>query len=416
MRYILLLLLLQGILPPQSKAGTPPDTLRGFVMDKGVKSVIIPIKIIHNLILVPIRINNSIPVDFILDTGVSATILTEPVWADILGLRYTDKINLRGLGGGEPLQADVAHNVRCSLPNLSNNETKLVVLPPGALSFSEMFGQSVYGIIGYDLFRAFTIEINYAGKYLVIYRPDAYKVRPKMTAIPLAIFKGKPYIAAQISSDSTSKQTLNLLIDTGSSQALSLLQTGKQDSIIAAPTKKVSAYLGKGLNGDINGYIARLEQLQIAQFSFDKPIACFPDSMATSLQIGNVPWQGSIGGDLLQRFKCVFDYKNKKLYLKKNSRYNKLFMYNISGIEINTMGMGKHDRFVINHIRAGSISEQMGVQVGDELLAINGNALQNLSIDAVYDWLQQKSGSQLNLKIRRNDAILRYQLPLQDEL
>lgn len=388
------------------------DTLKqGFFMDENVNSVIIPVKIINNLVLLPIRINNSLPLDFILDTGVSNTILTEPAWGSILGLHYTDKLNLRGLGSGLLIQADVASNVQFSLPQIKAYKMNLVVLPHDVLSFSGMFGQSVFGIIGYDLFRNFVIEINYSEKYIRLSRPNTYKTRPKMTAIPLNIYKGKPHIDATIFDTDNKPQKVKLLLDTGASQALSLISSA---DISVAP-KHIVSYIGKGLSGDIMGAIAYINALQIAHFQLDKPIVCYPDSVAMSLQIGSVPWQGSIGSDLLQRFKVVIDYQHNKLYLKKNNRYKQAFSYNISGIDLLAVGE-QHKHFVVDYVRKGSCADKAGICANDEILAINGNILQNLSMNEVLSLLNKKPNSQLKLRIKRNETILHYKLHLQNEL
>lgn len=388
------------------------DTLvTGFVMQKGVQSVTIPVKIAHNLVLVPLRINHSLPIDFILDTGVNSTLLTEPALGAMLGLQYAGKVGLRGLGGGTPIEADVARKVHFSLPNIEGQNMNLVVLPPDVLSFSEMFGQPVYGIIGYDLFKAFAIEINYNEQYIRLHRSETYQPAKKATAIPLFINKGKVHITTQITDNNGKLYPANLLIDTGASQAVSLF-----GSEIPLPYRTINTYIGKGLNGDVMGQLGRVASVQIDKFVLTMPIVCYPDSMAMSLQASTVPWQGSIGGELMRRFNLVFDYTRQKLYLKKSRNYTTAFSYNLSGLEVLTMGAGMFDRFVISHIRIGSAAEAAGIMAGDELIAINGTLLQPHSISEVYGMLNRRAGTTLRLKIRRGTNILRYKWVLLNEL
>lgn len=389
-----------------------PDSIGGvFTMREGITSVTIQAKIIHNIVLVPVRINGSFALDFILDTGVSSTLLTEPAFASMLGLRYSGKVGLRGLGGGEPIKADIAQNVHLSLPDITAPRLNLVVLPPNVLSFSEMFGQPVYGIIGYDLFKSMVVEIDYISQKVHLYRPDVYRVRKKSVAVPLHIEKGKAHIAAQLADITGKHYAVNLLIDTGASQAISLFGTD-----IPLPPRHIETYIGKGLNGDVLGRLGKIGGLTIEAFELPTMAACYPDSAALSLRTSSVPWQGSIGGELLRRFKVVFDYPRQRLYLQKGRDYNKPYEYHLSGIEIQTLGVGNFDRFVVSHVQGSSTAEQSGIKVGDELLSINGTTLKMLTIEEVFGLLNRKTGATLRLKIRRDNDLFRFSWQLIDPL
>ena len=95
-----------------------PLEIAGFRLNNNAKSVRIPIEIQHNVILIPVRINNSFEMRFILDTGVKTSILTEPVMAHFLALDSMAKIKVKGLGDGDPIEADLARNVRMTLPGI----------------------------------------------------------------------------------------------------------------------------------------------------------------------------------------------------------------------------------------------------------------------------------------------------------
>jgi hypothetical protein len=73
----------------------------GFSLSDGKKRVQIPIEIHNNLIVIPVVLNDALPLKFILDTGVRTTILTQKTFTDILNLVYTRKYTIAGPGGGE---------------------------------------------------------------------------------------------------------------------------------------------------------------------------------------------------------------------------------------------------------------------------------------------------------------------------
>lgn len=69
----------------------------GFVFDKGVEKVTVPIVLINNLVFVPIKVNG-IELNFLLDTGVEETILFSLEDNPGVSFYNSEKISLRGLG------------------------------------------------------------------------------------------------------------------------------------------------------------------------------------------------------------------------------------------------------------------------------------------------------------------------------
>ena len=76
----------------------------GF-MDPNQNKVSFKFKFINNLIIVPVIINDSDTLHFILDTGLSTSIMTEISMGDSLSLNYTRQVKLNGLGRGDPVDA-----------------------------------------------------------------------------------------------------------------------------------------------------------------------------------------------------------------------------------------------------------------------------------------------------------------------
>jgi len=68
-------------------------------MPKGLNKVIIPFEIYNNLIIIDVLLNKSLPLKFVLDTGVRTTVLTEKSLTDVLNLKYNRKKTIPGAGG-----------------------------------------------------------------------------------------------------------------------------------------------------------------------------------------------------------------------------------------------------------------------------------------------------------------------------
>src|SRR6187455_1166384 len=88
----------------------------GFALAHGKKRVQIPIEVYNNLVVVPVVLNDALPLKFILDTGVRTSILTQKTFSDILNLQYSRKYTISGPGGINLVDAYVTNNVSLELP------------------------------------------------------------------------------------------------------------------------------------------------------------------------------------------------------------------------------------------------------------------------------------------------------------
>lgn len=404
--YFFILLLLAIPLSVQSQLSSRP----GFSLPEHTSSIRIPVEIQHNVIIIPIRINGSFEMDFILDTGVRSTILTEPFLTQFLRLDSVSQVRVRGLGEGEDIYAVLAKDLRIDLPGVRGQHMNLLVLPEDVISYSGMFGRPVYGIIGHDVFSQFVVEINYSRKYIQLYDPTKFKPRKKAEAVPIKIRNGKPYIEASITDFRGETIDGQWLLDTGSSNALSLY-----DSSLPIPDPSIPAFLGKGLSGNVYGRLARAPEFQMGSFNFPDVITGYPDSNSLNIQITDTLWYGNIGSEVLSRFQVTFDYFRGYVYLKKTAGFKQSFEYNVSGIEIVSEG-DFFNVFKIAYVRPGSPADEADVRPGDEILMLNGLDVTNMDISTVYATILKKNGRQMVMKIRRGEETLKKKFALIPEI
>ncbi|MGB0840364.1 MAG: aspartyl protease family protein [Chitinophagales bacterium] len=411
--YLSAIMLCPNLLAEQSVTEGNSDQAKypGFRITNGADFVHIPIETHNNLILLPIQINNTVSVNFILDTGVKTTILTEPLIADMLTLKRRGYIKIRGLGEGEPILADIARDVKLNLSNSFVGEhLNMVVLPQNMVSFSEVFGRPVYGLIGYEVFKDYVVEISYSNKYIRLHKTKKYKPRGGYEEYPIMIDKAKPYIETQVIYEDGRNFSKKLLLDTGASQAISIFEAG-----VELPKPNLSTYLGKGITGEIHGHIARVERIQLGKFAFDNVIVGYPEATSLQLALNTHTWNGNLGAEILKRFTVIFDYSRERLYLRKNWNYKRPFYYNVSGLEFLATG-NKYDRVKICYIRPDSPADVAGLKVGDLLYSLNGLSLGDLSLDRAYEIFQRKVGSPVTFRVERNGEIIRFRLRLEEEL
>lgn len=387
----------------------------GFALANGKKRVQIPIEIHNNLVVVPVVLNQALPLKFILDTGVRTTILTQKTFSDILNLQYARKYTISGPGGEKLVDAYVTNNVSLDLPGVNGRGHAMLVLAEDYLELRNYLGTDVHGILGYELFSRFIIEIDYQKKILTLMTPDRFHKRNKFQIIPIVIEDTKPYLVAPLILQNGTTIDAKLLMDSGASHGLMLETTS--DPRITVPEQTVSSLLGRGLGGEIHGKVGRIKSLTLGTNTLENVIVNFPDpnSYTDSIKMGNIFRNGAIGGEVMSRFTIVFNFPKERVYLKKNNSFKNHFYYNLSGITIKAKGSALNI-FEVTEVRDQSASQRGGILPGDEILSVNGIAVKNLDLNTVNGFFNSKPGRKVKLEISRQGEKLKKEFHLHDQI
>lgn len=377
------------------------------------KSVSFPFKFINNLIILPVIINNSDTLNFILDSGISTTMITELEEVDSLELNFAREIQLQGLGVGEPLKGLHSYGNEIKIKGITGQNQDIYVIADNVFQLSSKMGYPINGILGYSVFSNFIVTINYDSKLISFYKPDNFKYTKrysKYTSLPLILNNTKPYINLTIKDNSGNIFSVKLLVDTGASHAVWLDKNSLPDMKIPEGSKQT--YLGSGLNGDVYGYQGRLHTLDINGNILNDVIASFPDSSSISKSIGLNIRNGSIGSEILKRFNLIIDYPNQKISLKPNSNYKNDFSQNLSGMEI-IAPYPKLKIFVVEGIRKDSPADRAGLTKGDVIQEINGSKTKDIEMSDIYEILQNQPGRKINISYMRDGELISTSLRLE---
>ena len=388
----------------------------GFSLPPEVDRVEIPIEIRNNLAVVPVVLNNTLPLKFIVDTGVRTAILTEKIYSDILNLSYSRKYTISGAGGQKLVDAYLTNNVTFDMPGVHGQGHSMLVLDQDYLELKNSMGTEVHGILGYELFSRFVITVNYETKVLILERPDKFKPRKSFQVLPITVEDTKPFIRVPLAMSDSASLVAKLLVDSGASHGIFL--EIDSDSVVQVPKKNIDAVLGRGLGGMIIGKIGRIKQLSLGSYQLQNLIANFPIDYIPrdSTQENNRKHRnGSIGGDLLSRFTVVFDFPHEKLYLKRNSSFKKKFYYNLSGLTVRAKGSRLRD-YEISDVRKNTAAEKCDLQVGDRLLVLNGIDLSELELNNVNALFNRKPGKKIKLLIMRKGEKLKREFVLESQI
>lgn len=398
-----------------------------------------------NLIIIPIEING-VELSFVLDTGVSKPILFNLTANDSLDLKNTKTFYLHGLGADGKIEAIKSSYNRFKIGDAIGSNQDLYVVFDADINFTPRLGIVVHGIIGYDIFKDFVVEINYSSKYIRLHKPESF--RPKTSkqwqSIPIEVHKNKPYLDAEIILGTDSKE-VKLLMDTGSSDALWLFED-KIKGIIPSDSLFFRDYLGKGLSGSVYGKRSKIKSFQLSDYNLQNVNVAFPDSLSIDLERIHKNRNGSVGGDILKRYNMYIDYYNERLYLKKNGHFNEPFTYNNSGIVLehngtvfinekikmlnsdgyrnsNNINSVKIDlsfnyrtllkpMYSVVELRKSSNAYASGLRVGDIILSVNGKEVYDLKLNEINEVLHGKTGRPIKLKIERYGKVKTFRFKL----
>ncbi|MBS1506913.1 MAG: aspartyl protease family protein [Bacteroidetes bacterium] len=388
----------------------------GFSLADGRTKVEIPIEIHNNLVVVPVIINNQLPLKFIVDTGVRTTILTDKVYSDILRLSYAKKFSISAPGGENLVNAYITNNVTIDMPGVHGRGHAMLVLENDYLELRNSLGSEVHGILGYELFSRFVVKIDYKARILTLMTPQKFKPSKRFARLPITVEDTKPYYVAELKVNDTTSMSAKLLIDTGASHGL-FLDTESSKKIVV-PAKNINCSIGKGLGGIITGRLARIKCLRIGNYTISNMIASFPDNSSyfDTLRVGrNVYRNGSIGGEVMSRFDVIFDFPREKIYLKPNSSFRKKSYYNMSGLSIKADGEQLRE-FEVVEVRQNSPASLADIQVGDKVIMINDIFTKDLDLSQINGYFDTKPGKKIVMGILRKSQIIKREFTLANEI
>lgn len=375
----------------------------GFAITSKANRVTIPIEVVNNLIVVPVTLNGTLPLKFILDTGVKNTILTDRSFTDILDISYDRQLEIVG-ADGNVVDAYLAKNLTLDLPGVIGKGQAMIVLQEDYLQLRTHLGMDVHGIIGFEIFNRFIVEIDYENKKLVLHEPFKFKRKQFLKKIPIEIVRSKPFISADVEFSNGSRiKDCRLMMDTGASHSILFDQT--EDQAIKRPEVFIETFLGRALGGEIQGSIGRIERLKFSKFKFDDVLVSFSETDLSDQASRINSRAGTIGGEIFSRFRIIIDYFNKEVSFARNRDYRKKFEFNMSGLEIAAKGKGLND-FYIYKVNENSPAYRSGIRPGDRLRYVNGMNASELKLSVINSFFRSRVGKKMKLKLERNNEII----------
>ena len=406
-----LLVLVLGLLPGVAQSQPEVQQLRVIkeepefrFVKAGQRKIRMPFEFQRNLIIVQAHLNGQGPYNFLLDSGVGISLITDPTLIEPLKLRRGANYNVMGAGQEKPLEAFFSDSVKVTMPGVVAPTLSFLVLSSDVLNLSGYVGLPVHGILGYDVFNSFVVQIEPTAVQLWFHAPATYEPPRgrRWTQLPLDIEGRKSYLNVPVNITDSLALPLKLVLDTGAGHALSLETSS--DSRMRVPAQRLRAQLGRGLSGAINGYLGRVQSMQLGRYRLNAPLTSFPDADNGALRV-EVPRNGNVGFELLKRFEVVIDYTHNTLWLRPNSLFRDPFEHDMCGLELLASGPDYHRYFVLR-LEPNSPAVEAGLQPDDELVSINLIPVKGMSLTQISRIFHSGDGKTLFLLLQRNGQLV----------
>ena len=379
------------------------------LLDNKIKKEI-PFKYVNGFIIVKVYYAQFFQLNFLFDTGASHNILFKKNVNDLLGIEYTDTIQISGADIHTKMRAFVSRNIPMQLDKTKVIYRDIIVLEKDFLELETVLGTRIDGILGGDFFKGLVLGIDHRKDKITIYNPNRFIPNSKFTTHDIEIHNYKPYIKSHTEINGII-DTLNYLIDTGAS--LALLIHSNRDSLFKMPDNVIVGNLGKGLGGDISGYVGMIEGLNIGKYRLSNIITSFQEIDSSFLDKEHIIRDGIIGNVILSRFHFIIDYMREKLYLKEVSNLNEEFDYDKSGMLVYALGDNLNE-YYIKTIYPNTPAEEAGLLPGDKIVKMGFWPAKFYSLSSILGKLQAKEGKKIKMTILRNGEKIKIQFRLRN--
>lgn len=348
-----------------------------------------------NLIVLSVRIGRSASLSFLLDTGASASVI-DAACAARLGLKPRGGAAGSATTEGGQIAMSPVSGVTLDLPGLSLPVPTLVCIDLKGLKAG--LGRNIDGILGYDFFRRYVVEIDYDARRVRVYEPATFRDTGFGEPFSLRLKDNTPCIEARIWQAGGHSASGQFEFDTGFTGTLNLYPYFVVVHTLAPRADRaISIRSGAILAGKSRLRIARIEELRLGDIAIHHPVVQF--SQDTEGDAANTGSDGLIGGELLRRFRVTIDYSRSRVLLKPGRAIQEAYEFDGSGLSLAAEGPA----FTAIRVRAlvmESPAAQAGLAVGDYVLEIDDTPVTRIPLPEIRRQFR-KIGHSFRLKIDR---------------
>src|SRR5215813_9287985 len=250
---------------------------------------------------------------FLVDSGGGSSYILDLARARSFGLEPYRRFRLEG-GGQHYSAAFSTAGVPIELTGVTLRPSKSVVADLTWLG--KRCCMQIDGIIGYDLFRSYAVEISYSKKMLRLHDSN-FQYSGQGDRLPITEDRDHILcVPAQLELTSDPPVDVRLVVDTGAAVPIAFTREFVEKHRLMHKLKRASGGRVQGMGGKSQISVAEAKSLKLGNFLFrDLKIALSRDHTG-GLAEGN--YDGIMGAAMLSKFDLIFDLEHRQLILESN--------------------------------------------------------------------------------------------------
>lgn len=359
----------------------------------------IPFDLVNKHMVIKVKVNNSRPLSFVLDTGDQFAIIDLEL-AKRIGLTLGGEVKVGGAGAAMQSGAFVkdASFTISQLPGFSQRLT--MALPTRSLA--PRLGQDFDGIIGSEFIEQFVVEVDYINHELKLHDKKSFSYTGPGEIVPIQLRHGHPILDATVTPFENTPFKGKFVLDLGAGLALALYSPFvKNKQLLRSNIKTIPSLGGAGAGGETVGEIGRVLELNIGRFKISQPITLFSQDKAGAF--ADATLSGNIGARIASKFRLFLDYDRKQIIFEPNKNFDQPFDQAQSGMSLVAEG-DDYRIFRVRRLLENSPASEAGLQQDDIIESINGESAKQFTLSRLNEMFEKTE--RYKLTIRRNEATL----------
>lgn len=361
----------------------------------------VPFELSGNKIYVQVKIRDSGPYWFALDTGSPGAVIDTRLAKD-LRIKTAPRGMVGGAGTGGMIAAQ-ARRVPITMGGIRVAAEHPLVIPIDE-HLSRYDGRHILGLVGNDTLAKHVVQIDYAGRKLRFHDPETFVYAGTGAAVPIE-YRGYTFLRPSIKPEgATEPFTAKFILDTGARLGFSLATPlVKQHGLLNTDPPPPTYTVGYGIGGPVRHAVGRLAEVSLGTAGVERPVATFSSEMG-GVFAGD-RFEGVLGGELLRRFTVILDYPHDRVIFEKNAAFEDPHEFDMSGLWVSAEGEF-FETYQVRSVGAGTPAAEAGLLEGDRITHVDGRPAVEFPYDR-FRAILREDGREVVLTVRRGEQEMR---------
>jgi predicted aspartyl protease len=350
--------------------------------------------------LLKVRVNNSPPLNFTIDTGSNVFAILTNRQAKSLGFTPHNDYKVGIAGNVGEIKAATIPAANLTLPGVEalNQPIEVIVSEESVDNESQ-----IDGVLGLEFLKKFIVEIDYEAQTISLFAPEKYQYKGTGEAIPIKIKDGSPMVRLKMTTTRGKRIEDNFEVDNGMGATLVFKTPAVKKYGLLAEMQTIQAPIDIEAGGEYRRRFGRLKSLQLGRFVIENPTVSLSENVEGE--------GGTLGEEILRRFKVIFDFSHQRMILEPNSHFKEPYEEDMSGISVTPEQIDGTKLFRIRQVVANTPAAEAGLKAGDLITAIDGRPTADFT-ESNIERMLTLDGREFALTIKRGDKVLQARLKL----